>query len=88
MMVRSTKAMMELASSQLAGIGLWTFMIMLCPIPKGKLPYSNNFQELLMVIGTTKACGIFLSMICKPVSANFFGFPSLLRVPSGKITAE
>jgi hypothetical protein len=46
------------------------------------------FQELFILIGTTYADGVLLHNIFKPVCANAFGFPVLLLVPSGKITAE
>jgi hypothetical protein len=49
-------------------------------------PYLTIFQELFILIGTTYADGVLLHN--KPVCANAFGFPVLLLVPSGKITAE
>jgi hypothetical protein len=50
-------------------------------------PYLTIFQELFILIGTTYADGC-LTQYFKPVCANAFGFPVLLLVPSGKITAE
>jgi hypothetical protein len=50
-------------------------------------PYLTIFQELFILIGTTYADGVLL-IIFKPFLQNAFGFPVLLLVPSGKITAE
>lgn len=69
-------------------IGSCTFTVRCTPAFIGKEPYFNNFQELLMVTGTTRASGIFFNNIFKPVLLKTLGAPVLLRVPSGNITAE
>jgi hypothetical protein len=48
----------------------------------------NYFPRIVYTYGTTYADGVLLHNIFKPVCANAFGFPVLLLVPSGKITAE
>src|SRR5690606_6957814 len=52
----------------------------------GNIPQRCNFQELLIVTGTTYPSGIFLNRVCSPLLRKGFGTPVLLRVPSGKIT--
>ena len=52
------------------------------------MPNLTIFHELLIEIGITKAEGAYLHKIFNPLCENSFGFPSLLRVPSGKITAD
>ncbi len=54
----------------------------------GKNPYLTIFQELFILIGTTQADGAYLHNIFKPLCAKSLGLPVLLRVPSGKITAD
>jgi hypothetical protein len=57
------------------------------PKPNGKNPYLT-FSKNFVLIGTTYADGVSYTIFFKPVCANAFGFPVLLLVPSGKITAE
>jgi hypothetical protein len=67
--------------------GLCTTKVVRISKPNGKNPYLTIFQELFILTGTTYAEGAF----CTKSSILFersFGTPVLLRVPSGKITAE
>ena len=68
-------------------IGLCVVNVIGLPKPKGYLPYLNTFQELFIVTGTIYASGLYFVIIFNPLIENFFGFPFLLLVPSGKITA-
>src|SRR5690606_14033868 len=71
----------------LTAIGLCTVNFKCAPNPIGNFPYLSNFQELLMLKGTTKAFGMVANKVSKPLVLKGFGAPVLLRVPSGKITA-
>ena len=75
-------------SESLTEIASWIVKLILIPRPKGKKPNLKNFHELFIVIGTTYAEGAYLQRIFNPLLANSLGFPFLVRVPSGKITAD
>ena len=68
--------------------GLCVSIVILLNIPSGNFPYLNTFQELLIVIGTIYASGLYFTSIFKPLKENFLGFPVTLLVPSGNIAAD